>query len=306
MIHRHLLLVVVLILGGCSQSSKTDVFNPETSPYFRSSDKLIEVDGLTMRYRDEGPKDAATLVMIHGFTSSLESWDALSEALSSDYRIIRLDLPGHGLTGPDEQERYTNEDTVKFIAGFLDELGLETPVIIGNSLGGLTAWRYAASHPYNVQALVLISPGGFSINGVTDDPVDVPVMIKFYLTKAPDAGVKQALEALYGDPEKLPKTRIKSFRDMMQVPGNGEAFVKRAATFTLPDPTQDLKSLSVPTLLLWGDKDIMVPVTHADNFVDAISNAKLTIYESAGHIPQEETPGRVAEDIRAFLAELSP
>lgn len=295
-----------LFLMGCGQPKEVEIFDPTTSPYFTSQDKVIEIDGLNLRYRDEGPKAAPVLLMVHGFTSSLESWDGLTAEVSDDFRVIRFDLPGHGLTGPDFRDRYSNEETVEFLSKFITALDIKQPVIIGNSLGGLISWRYAHANPDKVKALVLLSPGGFSINGVTEDPVPVPLMVKLYLTSAPEAGVKQALQSLFADPTKLPAERITLFRDMMKVPGNGDAFVARAAAFTLPDPASDLAAVATPTLILWGDQDVMVATDHGQKFVSAMPNATLKIYQDVGHMPQEETPDKVAEDIRAFLKRSAP
>ncbi|MBC6402983.1 MAG: alpha/beta hydrolase [Hyphomonadaceae bacterium] len=275
------------------------------SPYLTGADHYVDVDGLSMRYRDEGPEDAPILLMVHGFTFSLETWDAVADRLTPGYRIIRPDLPGHGLTGPDIQDRYTNEDTVAFLSGFINALGLSDPVIVGNSLGGLVAWRYAASHPDRVRGLILISPGGFSINGVTEEPVPVPKMVELYLTQAPEAGVSAATGNMYADPQKLAEERLTQIRDMMLQPGNGDAFVKRAGMFTLPPPETDLAGVGVPTLIIWGDRDKIIPPDHGSGFVEAMPQAILKLYENAGHLPQEETPDRLAEDIHLFTGGLA-
>jgi len=300
------LLVCILsvsILTACGPKNERQALSID-SPYFLPLDHVLPIDGVNVRYRDEGPKDAETIVMVHGFTSSLETWDALAGELKSDYRVIRLDLAGHGLTGPDPQERYTNDDTVALFEDFLNELDIEGSVHIGNSLGGLISWRLAAQSPELVSKLVLISPGGFSINGVTDKPVEVPAMVQAYLAMAPEAGVKQATRALFADPEKLSAERIEEIGYMMRRDGNGDAFIKRASVFTLPDPLQDLVKVKAPALIIWGDKDAIVPVTHGQKFVDALPNAKLSIYQSTGHVPQEERPVKLSNDIRAFLAEM--
>ncbi|WP_371395688.1 alpha/beta fold hydrolase [Fretibacter rubidus] len=290
----------LLVLAACS-GEPADDFMVKDSPYFNASDALITIDGLPIRYRDEGAKGAPTIVMIHGFTSSLETWDGVADILKGDYRIIRLDLPGHGLTGPDAQARYSNADTVRFVSDFLDALDIQNPTLVGNSLGGLVAWRLAQSRPDGVAKLVLISPGGFSINGVTETPVAVPLMVKLYLTKAPEAGVRQATAALYGDPSKLSETRLRTIMDMMERPGNGDAFVTRAETFTLPDPNHDLKTVATPTLILWGDKDIMVPPAHGEKFAATMPNAALTPLDGMGHVPQEEAPELTANLIHQFI-----
>ena len=289
-----------LSLAACSEKP-TETSQAMESPYFQASDHILEVDGLDVRYRDEGPREAQPLLMVHGFTSSLETWDALAENLNQDYRVIRLDLSGHGLTGPDPQSRYSNADTVAFLNDFINTLDLKNPVLIGNSLGGLVSWRLAEEYPEKVSKLVLISPGGFSINGVTDTPVSVPMILKLYLTKAPMAGVKQATTALYADPAKLTEKRLTTLHDMMLQPGNGEAFVARLEQFTLPDPSSDLAKVSAPTLIIWGQKDKMISVDQANQFLEAMPNATLKFYDNAGHVPQEETPDQLATDIRGFL-----
>lgn len=301
--HAIIFMAMSLLMTACDP--KSDVLSAaENSPYFTGQDQFVSVDGLGVRYREEGPRDGPAIIMVHGFTSSLETWDLLAAELKDEYRVIRMDLPGHGLTGPDPQGRYTNEDTVRFLAEFIDALNVEKPVLVGNSLGGLVSWRLAATSSEALSGLILISPGGFSINGVTDKPVEVPLMVEMYLTKAPMAGIKRATTALYADPEKLTEARINSVRDMMLWPGNGEAFVARAASFTLPDPTDDLSNITVPTLIVWGDKDVMVPLAHGSKFVAALPNAKLKIYENTGHVPQEEMPEKLASDFRGFLLTL--
>lgn len=296
--------IIALPFSACSPSNPApEETSAQLSPYFLSSDRMATIDGVKLRYRDEGPKDAPVIVMVHGFTASLETWDALSSSLTSNYRIIRLDLPGHGLSGADTSGDYSNARTIDIFNLFLAQLNLNDVTVIGNSLGGLVAWRAALANAETIGKLILISPGGFSINGVTDTPVEVPMMVKYYLTKPPSASVKQATTALYGDPSKLTDTRLKVIEDMMKQSGNGEAFVARAGQFTLPAPENDLQNVLASTLIIWGDKDIMVPPAHGQKFVDAMPNAILKTYKSVGHVPQEEAPDRLAADIRNFLKE---
>lgn len=294
--------IFALPLSACNpKETRTENTAVKQSQYFLPADNRVTVDGVDIRYRDEGPKEAPVIVMVHGFTSSLETWDALADNLKSEYRIIRLDLPGHGLSGTDPSADYSNARTVTLFQKFLNEVNIDDVTVVGNSLGGLVAWRTAIEDSETINKLVLLSPGGFSINGVTETPVDVPMMVKFYLTKAPSAGVKQASTALYGDPAKLTETRLTVIEDMMKQPGNGEAFVARAAQFTLPAPKADLEKVTQSTLIIWGDKDIMVPPDQGPNFAAAMPNAVLKTYEGVGHVPQEETPSVLATDIRDFL-----
>lgn len=272
------------------------------SPYWSEADQLIDVDGRQVRVRVTGPRNAQPVVLVHGFSVSLESWDAWAAGLESDYRVVRMDLPGHGLTGPDAEQRYTVPDTAAFIGETMDALDIDHAVIGGNSLGGLAAWRFAADNPDRVDALVLVSPGGYSINGVTEEPVAVPLPVALYLRSAPEALVNAGTANLYGDASRMDEATPQRIRDLMA--GNGDAFVERLEVFTLPEPTADLERVSAPTLILHGQLDRMIPPGHSETMADTIPDARLITYDDLGHIAHEEDPARTLADVRAFLDEV--
>lgn len=280
---------------------------PETleATYLTQADRYVEAGGVRFRVREEGPASAPVVVMVHGFSLSLESWDAWAADLARDFRVIRFDLPGHGLTGPDLQERYSNAQTVDAVAALIDALEIEQPVLVGNSLGGLVAWRYAASHPDAVAGLILIAPGGYPINGVTDEPVAVPGAVAAYLRLAPEAGVTQAYAALYGDPTRLSRERVIQVHALMRGRGVGEALVKRLEVFTLPNPDADLARVTAPTLVLWGARDVMIAPEQAARFDSALPDADVIVYEGLGHVPHEEAAQSTLVDARAFLARVA-
>ena len=273
------------------------------SPYWTGDDRLVDVDGVMARVRSEGPADAPVIVMVHGFSYSLESWDAWAEDLGADYRVIRLDLPGHGLTGPDPQQRYSVPQTVDFLGSLLDELGLDHVTLAGNSLGGLVSWRLAAERPDLVSRLVLVAPGAYSINGVTEEPVAVPMAVSFYLTSAPEAMVAAASAGLFGDVSRMDPALPARVHALMNTPGVGQALVERLEVFTLPDPTADLARVQAPTLVMWGGRDVMIPVEQASRIAGDLPQAELITYEDLGHILHEEDPARTVADVRAFLAQ---
>ncbi len=305
-----LLALVLLVAGGAVwlllgpvEDAGVETAEAVDSPYWNAAtDRFVDVDGVTARVRVEGPNDAPVLVLVHGFSHSLESWDGWAADLLADYRVVRMDLPGHGLTGPDPQQRYSVPQTVDFLAGLLDALEIEQAHLAGNSLGGLVAWRYAADHAGRVDRLVLVSPGGFSINGVTEDPVPVPIGVSFYLTQAPEAMVAAATGALYGDVSRLDPTVPERVHALMRREGVGEAMVERLEVFTLPAPEADLARVMAPTLILWGERDAMVPVEHAALFEAVLPDARLVTYPDLGHVAQEEDPARTLVDVREFLA----
>ncbi|WP_291841775.1 alpha/beta fold hydrolase [Maricaulis sp.] len=272
------------------------------SPWWREADRLVDVDGVQTRVRIEGPDEAPVLVLVHGFSHSLESWDAWAADLSADYRVVRMDLPGHGLTGRDPQARYSVPETVAFLDRLMSELAIERATLIGNSLGGLVTWRQAADHPEKVERLVLLAPGGFSINGVTENPVPVPMGVQFYLTQAPQPVITAATQMLYGDASAMPDGTPERVHAMMRGEGVGQAMVERLRVFTLPEPSADLARIAVPTLVMWGEADVIVPPAHGPQFVAAIPEARLVTYPGLGHVVHEEAPGQTLADLRAFLS----
>lgn len=293
---RILPLVFALILAACN-GDNADLDGPEQSVYFAASDQIIDLDGQTIRYRESGPSDAPSIVMLHGFTDSLHTWDALVDALDDDFHVLRPDLPGHGLSGPSPDGDYSNEALVDFVGAFLDATGTQDAILVGNSLGGLAAWRYAAGSDV-VRGLALLAPGGVPHNGVGDTPLEVPAMLKFYLKGAPEAGVKAALQAMHADPSKVTEARVTEFRDMMKDGGHGDAFVARGAAFTLPDPAHDMNEITVPTIVIWGAQDVILPPAHSDIFAQNIGGAEIMMLENVGHMPQAEATDRVADAIR--------
>ncbi|QLC25858.1 alpha/beta hydrolase [Parasphingopyxis algicola] len=292
-------LILAAALGACAPDTPPPAaaVTASTSPVTRT----IDIDGAQIRVREEGPADAPAIVLLHGFTMSLESWDGWAERLTDDYRVIRYDLLGHGMTGPDPLTRYAPDERVEVLGRLLDALGIERATLGGNSFGGLVAWRFAAAHPERVERLILVDSGAYSIYGVTENPVPVPDAMRGYLLAAPLAGVQASATQIYADPSRLPEGRIEQIQQMMARPGNGEAFVGHLEEFVLPDPEADLARVAAPTLILWGEEDRVIPLDHARRIEAAIPDARLITYPGVGHAPQEEIPGQTAADVRAFL-----
>jgi pimeloyl-ACP methyl ester carboxylesterase len=215
--------------------------------------------------------------------------------------VIRFDLAGHGLTGPDAQKRYAPVERAEFVGDVMDALSLDRAVVGGNSLGGLTAWRFASLHPDRVAALILVSPGAFSVNGVADQPIPPPKAMEVYLRTAPEAGIRAGVARIFSDPSKMSDARIKTIQDMMRRRGNGQAFVESIDEFTLPDPVADLRRIAAPTLILWGEQDRVIPVEQASRLAAEIAGAKLVVYPNVGHVAQEEIPEESAAEAISFL-----
>jgi pimeloyl-ACP methyl ester carboxylesterase len=265
----------------------------------------MDIDGAKVRVRVEGDKDAEPIILLHGFSFSLESWNDWAAGLKENYKVIRYDLLGHGLTGKDPKSRYAPEERAEFLGKILEKLNIQQAVIAGNSLGGLVAWRYAHHHPEKVKALILVAPGGYSINGVTDTPLEAPAAVQAYFRNPPEIGVQYSLTRLFSNPALVTPKRVKRAKDMITINDNGEEFIKSIAEFTLPDPSSALSALKAPTLILWGKKDMVIPIDHSAKFQSAIDGAELITYDNAGHIPQEEIPEQSLKDVSLFLGKIT-
>ncbi len=297
------LVFIVLVAAGGMLWRASEGVDPALleSQYMTPADRFIDVGGARVRIREEGPPDAPAMILLHGFIYSLETWDEWAASFRDDYRVIRFDLAGHGLTGPDPQERYAPEERAAFLGDVMDAIKVEEAIVAGNSLGGLAAWRFAANAPDRVSALVLLAPGAYPTNGVSDAPVEAPAAMKLFLQTAPEAGVEATLVNLFADDALATPERAQRLRDLMRRRGNGAAFVKSIQEFTLPDPTEDLGRVAAPTLIIWGEEDRVLPPGDGGRLAAAIPDARLIIYEGVGHVPQEEAAARSAADARAFL-----
>ncbi len=270
--------------------------------YVTADDRMMTIAGANVRVRMEGPSDAPPVILIHGFVYSLESFDAWAADLKRDHRVIRFDLLGHGLSGPDPQKRYSPHERAAFIGDLMDSLGLERAVIGGNSLGGLAAWRFASMAPERVSALILVSPGAYPNRGVADTPLSPPAPFALFLQNPTEAGVALALQGVYADKKAITPEGVRRTTVLMRQPGNGNAYVESIEEFSLQDPGLMLKAITAPTLILWGAEDRVIPVEQGSRMAAAIPEAELIVYEGVGHVAHEEIAEKTIADVRVFLS----
>jgi len=262
-----------------------------------------DVAGLRLHLVDSGPRDAPAIILLHGFGSSLETWGAWATRLSAHYRVIRYDLPGFGLTGPDPTGDYSDRRGLQVLAAVMDSLGLRRASLVGNSLGGKLAWSFAAQSPGRVDRLILISPDGFASPGFEyGKSPKVPTSLKLLRLTLPRILVRLSLAPAYGNPSALTPATVTRYRDMMLAPGVRGAMLSRLAQVMLTDPHAELARIQAPTLILWGEQDRMIPFRNAEDYVKAIPHAQLVALPGLGHVPFEEAPDAAYAPVERFLA----
>lgn len=266
-----------------------------------------DVDGVRLRLRDSGPRDAPAVILLHGFGASLDTWEPWAQALSARFRVIRLDLPGFGLTGADPSGDYSDARAMRILVDLMGQLGIDRASLIGNSLGGRIAWNFAALHPDRVTRVVLVSPDGFASPGFAyDAPPKAPIMMRALPYIAPRGLLKSSLAAAYARPQGLSEATVTRYRDMMLAPGVRTAIVARMDQTILRDPAPILARITAPTLLLWGEKDAMIPISNAADYLRLLSGATLVRLPDLGHVPFEEDPVASLRPVERFLSGETP
>jgi pimeloyl-ACP methyl ester carboxylesterase len=314
-----LLLAPLLLLAGC----QTDLALVDLkSRWAGPSSRFLPMDGIEVHWRDEGPANPApgvvvaprpapdaeppAILLLHGTGSSLHTWDGWARRMSPSMRVVRLDLPGFGLTGPHPSGDYSGTATVDFLERFADAAGLKRFAIAGNSLGGYYAWRFALRHPDRVSSLILIDSVGYPIEPGASGAVALELarmpVISELMRFAPIRGiVERSLKDTYGDDAKVTPELVDRYEQLMLRPGNRTAMGDRARAERRPVGWQRLPEMRVPTLIQWGGADRWVPFGHAERFRADIPGSRLVVYPSLGHLPMEEDPGTTADDALRFL-----
>jgi pimeloyl-ACP methyl ester carboxylesterase len=295
------LLVIALLLGGWLYSPDKERAQLEAL-YALPPSEFILVKGLRMHVRDSGPRTATIIVLLHGFGASLHTWDAWAHSLEASYRVIRFDLPGAGLTGADPSGDYSDERGIQLISPLLDELDVGQAVLVGHSMGGRLAWRLAAEQPHRVSHLVLIAPDGFASPGFEYGKApEVGISVRALRYVLPKALLRMSLAPAYADTSQLSDSTVNRYYDMLLAPGVRTALIARMQQLVLQEPTPWLARIQAPTLLLWGDKDAMIPPAHASDYQRAMPGAKLVTLPGVGHLPHEEAPALSLPVLQKFL-----
>ncbi|WP_068086038.1 alpha/beta fold hydrolase [Novosphingobium rosa] len=274
--------------------------------------RFMTIKGLEIHYKDEGPRNAPVLFMVHGSVSSLRTWDGVAAQLKQRYRIIRYDIPGYGLSGRISDEAERTVQPVEVAEGLLDALHVSKVTFVGVSSGGTMGMYLAARRPDLVTRLVL--------SNTPSDPVDTShlVMPKAFLDAQARAkghgGYQdqifwdQFLTFFAGHGDRIsPQTR-REYHDFNRRTPEAHPIAMMARIGDGKQADLEMNKVTAPTLLLWGGADPLLPESAALALVRHMPNARISrlIMPDVGHYPPLEVPARFARLLSDYIEQVTP
>jgi pimeloyl-ACP methyl ester carboxylesterase len=310
-----LAILLLLVVGGYVSLLRPDIpYARLEAKYAGPASRFIDLPGgLHVHYRDQGDRTGPAVVMVHGFSASLHAWEPWVARLGGQYRIVTLDLPGHGLTRAPAGYRPTTTGYADMVDAVARRLDLGPYVVVGNSMGGAVAWEDALRHRDDVRALVLVDAAGWpeerrrrggapTIFRVLSSPVG-RILVRDLDTRSMAA---DGLRDAYLDPSLVTPALVDRYVELSRAPGHRDILLSIVTRGAGKETRATFKTIAVPTLVMHGMDDRLVPYTDGQAFAATIPGARLVSYPGVGHVPMEQIPDRSAADLKAFLDSLPP
>lgn len=309
-------LIVLLIVAYAAMLRPDIPWSRLEAKYGGPASRFMDLPGgLRVHYRDQGDPSARTvLVMVHGFSASLHAWEPWVQRLGGRYRVVTLDLPGHGLTRAPADYDPSNDHYADLVDAVAQRLRLPPYVVVGNSMGGAVAWDDALLHGDHVRALVLVDAAGWPdekrarrgggpfIFRLLSSPVGRALMRGVDTRAMAADGLRDA----YLDPALVTPALVDRYVELSRAPGHRDILLAVVSRGAGPETRQTFEHLRVPTLVMHGREDRLIPYADGLGFASAIPGARFVGYEGVGHVPMEQIPDRSAADLDAFLRSLPP
>lgn len=308
------LLAVLVIAFLVFRTPDTDAAEMR-GKYGAPPSQFVEIgDGVTVHLRDEGPRDAPAIVLLHGSNADLHTWEPWVQALKDRYRVIRFDQVGHGLTGPDPKEDYSRDNYVADILEVANRLGLERFVLGGNSMGGKHALAFAVAHPERLAGLVLVDgSGGPMLKLDKAKEENTSGNIGFRIARMPGVNllaeqitprslIAQSLEQSVSNKAIVTPAMIDRYWELLRYPGNRRATLKRFSEPYDPLTEAEIAAVATPTLILWGEEDRLIPVEAGEWLDQTLPDSTLVVYPGIGHLPHEEAAEKTLAALEPWLA----
>lgn len=274
--------------------------------YGRPSSRMLALpSGVRLHYRDIGNKHGQVLMLLHGYSASSLDWQDWVERLGDRYRLILVDLPGHGLTEAPAGYEASIAGMVDCVAALFDALACRA-ILVGNSMGGQVAWRTALDHPTRVAGLVLIGSTGWTDErAATNKGVFRFLGHAFgrFLLRHLDLTwiARRGLRSVFTDSRLVTPSMVRRYVDLARAPGHRDILTGLQMQGGEANQLARLRTLEIPTLIFAGANDELVPISDGRRFEQAIRNATLIVYPVVGHVPMQEIPGQSAEDLHNWI-----
>ena len=277
--------------------------------YANAESEFVDLgDGLTVHLRDEGPKDAPAIILLHGSNASLHTWQQWVDRLGKNFRIIRYDQPGHGLTGPHPTDDYSAAAFADVVDRVAKNRGLGTFTLGGNSMGGWVTHEYAKLHPEKLSGIILVDAGGAPDAKPKSLPIGfriarMPILNNLARVITPRSIIETSLQQSVSNHAVVTPAEVDEYWELLRYPGNRAATGKRFAQYgnRLTTTPVSTATRNVPALILWGEEDSLIPVASTKWFESQYANAVTHIYPRIGHLPMEEAPDVSANDVMKWL-----
>lgn len=300
-----LLVIACLVVAYWAPDRSVDELKARWAP---PPSQFVPIEGMSVHLRDEGPRDdPSPILLLHGTSSSLHTWEAWASVLRARHRVISADLPGYGLTGPFPDGDYRMAHYARFVGQLLAARGVRHAVLAGNSFGGQVALETAIVQPDRVDKLILVDALGYP-----PDPTSVPIgfriakipvlnqLMRFVL---PRRMVEDSVRNVYGDPGKVTPALVDRYYELTLRAGNRASLPERFKHQPTEESAQRIAKIRQPTLILWGGRDRLIPPDNALRFQHDIAHSRLLMFPALGHVPQEEDPADTVAAAMTFLDE---
>lgn len=309
-----ILAVVVLLLVAAFFAFQT----PDTDPaamrrkYAAPPSQFVTLaDGRQLHLRDEGPRGGVPIILLHGSNADLHTWQPWVGRLAKTHRVIRFDQRGHGLTGPAPDGDYSRRAFAEDVQRVADKLGAERFVLAGNSMGGGIAIEYALAHPQRLAGLVLVDAAGAPALEKARGNIGFTLArtpgFSWLMGKiTPRSLVERSLRQSVTNEAIVTDAAVDRYWELLRFPGNRAATAKRFGTPQQAFTPEALAGLRVPTLIIWGERDPLIPLASGRWLAEHIPSAHLEVLNGIGHIPMEEAPEASAALLESWLTAAAP
>lgn len=260
--------------------------------------RLIDIGGYRVHYVEQGAGPA--IVLVHGFGGQTANFAQLMPLLAEDHRVIAVDLKGFGYSERDAHAGLSHRDQVAMLKRLLDELGVERTVLLGHSMGGAVAQRFAAAYPEMVDSLLLMASVAGDERYVHHMPP--PALLRPVLPLLASLIAGRLLTASFYDASLLTPELREEYVRPAHIRGSREGLLAMMRD-SCEDPPIDRSRITMPVLLLFAAHDRAVPLSVAQHLRELIPHARLIVIDRAAHLPMVERPEECAAAIRDFLRE---